>query len=84
MSGQLVNFNKSAPCIIKGASKKCYNSLISIIGVRKMLEDERYLGNPLLLKKIRGATFDSLMNQIKSKIASCKAPPFPSREQCID
>lgn len=38
-----------------------------------MTEDEKYLGNPLPLKKKRGATFESLINKIESKIASWKA-----------
>lgn len=38
-----------------------------------MTEDEKYLGNPLPLKKKRGATFESLIIKIESKIASWKA-----------
>lgn len=49
--GQKVNFNKSALCISKRASRKLYNALIAILSVRKMVDDERYLGNPLPIKK---------------------------------
>lgn len=41
----MVNFNKSALCISKGAGKKHYNALSSILGVRKMTDDKKYLGN---------------------------------------
>lgn len=74
MLGQMVNFNKSALYNSKGASKKIYNSLVSILGARKMVEDERYLCNLLpILRKMRSVTFDFIVTKVKSKIASWKA-----------
>lgn len=71
----MVNFNKSAICINKCASKKCYNSLLSILVVRTMLDDEKYLGNtPPVRKMMREINFDFLVSKIKSKIALWKAP----------
>lgn len=37
--------------ISKSASNKRYNSLVSILRIRKMLEDEKYLSNPLPFRK---------------------------------
>lgn len=43
-------------------------------GVRRMSKDEKYIGDRLPLQKKRDATFESLINKIKSKIESWKAP----------
>lgn len=39
-----------------------------------MVDGERYLDNPLPLNKRKGVTFEALINKVKSKIASWKAP----------
>lgn len=60
----MVNFYKSTLCISKGAYRKLYNSLIDVLSVRKMVEDVRYLGNPLSFKKRKSVTFESLVKSL--------------------
>lgn len=76
MTGQMVNFNKSNLCISKGDSKKLYNSLIAIIGVWRMVEDEKYLGNILPFKQRKGVNLEFIVNKLKSKITSWKTSLF--------
>ena len=58
--GQLVNFDKSAAYFSKRASSMRKRELAKILGVRLMIEDERYLGNPLIVNKNRNVSFQSL------------------------
>lgn len=66
----MVNFNKSALCISKGASRKRLNAFVSILGVRKITKDKIYLGNPLSIKKRKTTIFEFLVNRDKFRIAS--------------
>lgn len=69
----MINFNKSALCISKGASRKRLNAFVSILGVKKITKDKKYLGNPLSIKKRETTIFEFLVNRDKFRIASWKA-----------
>lgn len=64
MSGQLVNYHKSALCISKGACKKRTNILARILEDKKMECNETYLGNPLVINKQKSTSFEDLVLKI--------------------
>lgn len=49
LSGQLVNFDKSATYFSKGTCIHRKRELTKILGVKVMTYNERYLGNPLIM-----------------------------------
>lgn len=57
----------------KGACRKLCNTLVGILGVR-MVANEKYLENPLTINRWKSTSFESLLNKIKSKINTWKAP----------
>lgn len=67
MSGQLVNFNKSATYFSKSAYQLRCKNLSTMLGVRIMNESERYLGNPILFKRNKNLCFDTFILKIRKK-----------------
>ena len=47
VSGQMINFNKSVTSLSKGACRNRCKTIISILGVQYLLDNETYLSNPL-------------------------------------
>ena len=72
--GQMVIFNKSAMTSGKGACKKSCKSIAAILGVRFLIDNEKYLGDPLIIGKNNCKTFEPLINRVKSKVKSWQAP----------
>lgn len=68
MSGQLINFHKSALYPRKDTCKMTTNIITKMLGVRLMNKDDKYLGNPLVLGRWKSTSYDSLVLKIKSKI----------------
>ena len=64
LSRKLVNFDKSATYFSKG----------TILGVRLMMENERYLENPLIINKNKNISFQSLVGKFKNRIMSWQTP----------
>lgn len=72
MFGQIINFHKLALCLSKGTGKVTTNMITMMLGVRLMDKDEKYLENPLTLRRRKSISFD-LVLKIKSKISSWKS-----------
>lgn len=49
MSEQMINFNKSAICFSKGTIANICNRLARMLGVRMVVKNEKYRGNPLIV-----------------------------------
>lgn len=73
MSGQLINFHKSALYPRKDTCKMTTNIITKMLGVGLMNKDDKYLGNPLVLGRWKPTSYDSLVLKIKSKISLWKS-----------
>ena len=73
-SGHLVNLKKPAIYFSKGACKNRCNNVAKALGVRFMDKNEKYLGNPLFLKKRKDLSFEPLVSKNKNKINSWRIP----------
>lgn len=51
MSGQLNNYHKLAVYFRKCACQRWFRAIVQILGMRLMGNEEKYLGNPLILRK---------------------------------
>ncbi|PKI46656.1 hypothetical protein CRG98_032998 [Punica granatum] len=71
--GQEVNCSKSGLFFSKNTSADIKRNAKAILGIRKLKEDAKYLGNPLFVKRKRKESFQFLVDKIKSKLASWKA-----------
>lgn len=76
MLGQMVNFKKPAITFSKGGCKKRCGSIAVILGVGFLTDNEKYLGNPLIIGKNKCKTFEPLINKVNSKIKSWQAPSY--------
>lgn len=74
VSGQMINFNKSATSFSKGACRNRCKTIISILGVRSLLDNETYQSNPLNVGRNKGRTFQPTVDKVKNKIQSCQIP----------
>ncbi|PKI65221.1 hypothetical protein CRG98_014370 [Punica granatum] len=72
-SGQEVNRAKSGLFFSKNTMADERRNAKSIIGIRKLKDNSKYLGNPLFIKRKRKESFQFLIDKIKSKLASWKA-----------
>lgn len=73
MSRQLINFDKPASYFSKDTCCLWYKELTRIIGVPLMNDDERYLDNPLFIRK-ESSTFQSLVSKAKFRIITWQIP----------
>ncbi|PKI67924.1 hypothetical protein CRG98_011520 [Punica granatum] len=71
--GQEVNCPKSGLFFSKNTSADIKRNSKAILGIRKLKENAKYLGNPLFVKRKRKESFQFLVDKIKSKLASWKA-----------
>lgn len=74
LSGQWVNFDKSATYFSKETYNMRKRELAKILGARIMTENERYLGNPLIININKNISFQSLVGKVKNRIMSWKTP----------
>ncbi|XP_026410582.1 uncharacterized protein LOC113305796 [Papaver somniferum] len=78
-SGQAVNFEKSALAFSKKVPNNVKNEISNILRIRRMSLNEKYLGVPLLLQKIKFDSFKHLIDNSKGRLAHWKptylAPP---------
>ncbi|PKI36247.1 hypothetical protein CRG98_043359 [Punica granatum] len=72
-SGQEVNSTKSGLFFSKNTTVEMRRISESILGIRKLKDNSKYLGNPLFIKHRRKESFQFLIDKIKSKLASWKA-----------
>lgn len=75
-SGQLINFNKSSIYFSRGACPKRCRTIVTALGMRIMEKDEKYLGNPLMIRRNKNMCFGALINKIKDQ-NKLLANPFP-------
>ncbi|KAK2655546.1 hypothetical protein Ddye_008598 [Dipteronia dyeriana] len=66
--GQLINLQKSAMCVSRGASKHSTKVLAGILGVRLVGCNERYLGLPSFMGKNKNVFFASIKNRVWDKV----------------
>ncbi|PKI49597.1 hypothetical protein CRG98_029987 [Punica granatum] len=71
-SGQEINCAKSGLFFSKNSDADTRRIARSILGMRKLKEDARYLGNPLFIKRKKKESFQFLIDKIKGKLASWK------------
>ncbi|XP_026416207.1 uncharacterized protein LOC113311601 [Papaver somniferum] len=78
-SGQAVNFEKSALDFSKKVPNNVKNEIANILRIKRMSLNEKYLGVPILLQKIKFDSFKHLIDNYKGRLAHWKptylAPP---------
>ncbi|XP_026378697.1 uncharacterized protein LOC113273148 [Papaver somniferum] len=71
-SGQQANLNKSSILFIKGVNKDRKGEVASILGVKQMQTDDKYLGFHLLKPSHRINSYDFLSDKFESKLSGWK------------
>ncbi|PKI59227.1 hypothetical protein CRG98_020390 [Punica granatum] len=71
-SGQEINSSKSGLFFSKNTTVDSRRSAKSILGIRKLKENARYLGNPMFIKRKRKESFQFLIDKIKNRLAAWK------------
>ncbi|PKI11235.1 hypothetical protein CRG98_049559, partial [Punica granatum] len=71
-SGQEINCAKSGLFFSKNATSDSKRNAKAILGIRKLKEDARYLGNPLFIKRKWKESFQFLIEKIRNKLAAWK------------
>lgn len=68
--GQSINYKKSVAYFSKGTCPQRCKALARIFNVRRMNEDDRYLGHPLFIKRNKYRSFEALLVKIRNRINS--------------
>lgn len=70
MSVQLVNYRKSAAYFSKGTSRVRSRELTKMLGFRHLNERDKYLGNPIIMRRNKNSSSLALIDKVKYRMFS--------------
>ncbi|XP_026400643.1 uncharacterized protein LOC113296559 [Papaver somniferum] len=69
ISGQMINFSKSAASITGDLSHQKKMEIINNLGVKKLCKYDKYLGLPILLGKSKTTSFESIKDAFNNRLS---------------